>query len=133
MPRILLAEDGLTAMNLAGPLFDDPDLELDVVTSGRSALDRLTETPKAYGLVILGYDLPEISGPECIAFIRKMFRRLPILVLSDTTGAERVNELARLGVHQTDILEKPTDPKTFAAWVQKALSEANRQNPDLAE
>ena len=123
MPRILFAEDGLTAMELAGSLFDDPGLELDVVTDGRSALDRLAEAPKAYDLVILGYDLPEVAGPDCIAFLRKMFRRLPILVLSETLQEARLKELADLGVRPSEILEKPADRERFAAWVREALSD----------
>ena len=126
MSRILFAEDGPTAMDLAGGLFDDPDLELDVVTDGRSALDRLTGAPSAYDLVILGYDLPEIGGPGCIAFLRKMFRRLPILVLSETLQEAHLKELADLGVRRSEILEKPTDRERFAAWVREALSDRTR-------
>ena len=123
MSRILLAEDGPTAIDLAGALFDIPGLELDVVTNGRSALDRLTRAPRAYALVVLSHTLPQISGPECIAFIRRMFPRLPILVLSDTTDANRLDELARLGIRRGYVLQKPTDRKTFAAWVRNALKE----------
>ena len=114
-------------MSLAGALFDDPDLKLDVVTNGRSALDHLTRAPKAYDLVILGHGLSEIIALECIAFIQKLFRRLPILILTHTTEAERLSELAALGIRRAHILKKPTDPKTFAAWVQNALSEETRK------
>lgn len=124
MPKILFAEDGVTVMNLSGALFDNPDLNLDVVTDGRSALNRIAGAPKAYDLVILGYDLPEISGPECATFLRSMFRRLPILVLSETVDEARLNELEKSGVRRDYILQKPTDPETFAAWVNRALAEA---------
>ena len=121
MRRLLLAEDGPTAMDLAGGLFDDPAIALDVVTDGRSALDRVNAAVGAYDLVVLNYDLPEISGPECIAFLRGMYRRLPILVLSDTDDAERLSDLARLGIRRSHILRKPTRPEAFAAWVRNAL------------
>ena len=127
MPKILLAEDGLTAMNLAGGLFDDSTVELDVVTDGRSALERVNGIAGAYDLVILGYDLREISGPECIAFLRGMYRRLPVLVLSDIADEGRLDELTRLGIRRGRVLGKPTDPETFAAWVRKALSEEGRR------
>ena len=80
MPKVLLAEDGPITMSLGASLFDDPSIELDVVTDGRSALDRLAEAPKDYDLIVLGLDLPEISGTECIAFIQKMLPRMTILV-----------------------------------------------------
>lgn len=123
MVRILFAEDGLTAMNLAGGLFDNPDIALDVVTDGRSALDRVNAEPNAYGLVVLGYNLPEISGPECAAFLKKMYRRLPVLMLTDAGDDDRIGELLRIGIRKPHILQKPTDRNTFAAWVQQALAD----------
>ncbi len=117
MPRILLAEDGPTAMTLAGGLFDHRDVELDVVTDGRSALERLAENPKGYALVILAYELPEISGVDCIRFIRRMFARLPVLVLLDTPDQERVSELADLDISRGQILVKPATPESLAVRV----------------
>lgn len=122
MPRILLAEDGPTAMTLAGGLFDHRDVELDVVTDGRSALETLAANPKGYALVILAYELPEISGVDCIRFIRKMFARLPVLVLLDTPDQARVNELAELGISRGHILEKPATPESLAVRVGNLIS-----------
>ena len=121
MPRILLAEDGPTAMTLAGGLFDHQNVELDVVTDGRSALETLAASPKAYALVILAYDLPEISGPDCIRFIRKMLARLPILVLIENPVPERLQELADLGISRGHIMEKPATPISLAVRVGKLL------------
>ncbi len=122
LPRILLAEDGPTAMTLAVGLFDHRNVELDVVTDGRSALETLAENPRAYALVILAYDLPEISGLDCIRFIRKMLARLPMLVLIETPGPDRLEELAGLGISHGHILEKPATPESLAARVGKMLN-----------
>lgn len=121
MPRILLAEDGPTAMTLAGGLFDHRNVELDVVTDGRSALETLAANPRAYALVILAYDLPEISGPDCIRFIRKMLARLPLLVLIESPCPERLQELADLGISRGHVMEKPTTPVSLAVRVGKLL------------
>ncbi len=109
-------------MALAGGLFDHRTVELDVVTDGRSALETLAENPRAYALAILAYDLPEISGPDCIRFIRKMLARLPLLVLIETPGPECLEELAGLGISCGHILEKPTTPEFLAARVGKLLN-----------
>ena len=121
MPRILLAEDGPTAMTLAGGLFDHRNVELDVVTDGRSALETLAANPRAYALVILAYDLPEISGPDCIRFIRKMLARLPLLVLIENPALEHLDELAAQGITGGQILEKPATPESLADRVGKML------------
>ena len=123
MPRILLAEDGPTAMGLVGALFENPDLDLDVVTDGRSVLERVSAAPSAYSLVVLSYDLPEISGPECAAFLRRMLPQLPIFMLLETIDEARLSELAQLGIGRARILKSPADPETFAAWINSALAE----------
>lgn len=129
LPRILLAEDAVSAMNLARVLFDDPDLQIDVVTDGRRALERLNQAPKAFDLVILGYDVPGVSAPKCVAFIKQMFRRLPILVLTESLEENQLSELTELGIQQDRVLEKPIEPEAFAARVKGVLSEGNRFRP----
>ena len=123
MPKILFAEDGPTVMDLSAALFDDPNTDLDVVTDGRSALDRLNANPKAYDLVILGLDLPEIDGLGCVAYIKKMFRRIPVLVLSNGEQEDAITELAGLGIRKQHIIEKPIDRQIFAIRVREALSQ----------
>lgn len=124
MPRILFAESGPTVMQLSGALFDDASITLDVVTDGRSALDRLNADPSGYDLVILGDDLPEVSGAECAAFIQKMYRRLTILMLAESLDDDRVHQLTQAGVRKKNLMQKPADPQAFASWVQQALSDA---------
>ena len=131
MLRILFAEDAPTAMDLAGGLLDDSDLELDVATDGRGVLERLNAAPSAYALVILAYDLPEISGLECITYIRQMFRALPILVLSETLDAERLDGLAALGVRKKYVFSKPLSRQAFADRVRQTLAEIPPKRPPI--
>ena len=131
MPRMLLAEDGVTAMDLAGSLFDLPDLGVDVVTDGRSALDRVNAEPSAYDLVVLGHDLPEISGPECARFLRTMHRRVKVLLLVDDRREDLLKELGEIGIRPNYVQAKPIAPDAFVAWVQQALEDAPpRFNPN---
>lgn len=108
-------------MTLAGGLFDHRNVELDVVTDGRSALETLAANPRAYALVILAYDLPEISGPDCIRFIKKMLARLPLLVLIENPAPEHLEELAGQGISGRQILEKPATPESLADRVGEML------------
>jgi DNA-binding response OmpR family regulator len=124
MPRILFAEDGPTVMQLSGELLGDDALIIDVATNGRQTLDLINAESSAYQLVILGEILPDVSGQECVAFLRKMYRRLPILMLVDPLTDDRRLELGKIGLRPKHLLEKPTTPTAFAEWVQEALAEA---------
>ena len=127
LPRILFADDSLTIMKLSGALLDDPDLILETATDGRSVLNRVSDLAGKFDLVILGYAIPETSATECVRFLRQMFRRLPVLILTDTTDQAKWDELAELGVGRDRILSPNTDPETFAAWVREALSRSAAQ------
>jgi len=124
MPRILFAADGPTVMQLSGDLLDDEELTIDVATNGRQALDLVNAEPSAYQLVILGENLPDVSGPECASFLRQMYRRLTLLMLVDTLTDDRRREFTKVGFRPKHLLETPTNPTTFAQWVQQTLSEA---------
>ncbi|MFT5368360.1 MAG: CheY-like chemotaxis protein [Candidatus Latescibacterota bacterium] len=124
MPRILFAEDGPTVMQLSIELLGDDNLTIDVATNGRQALDLINAESSAYQLVILGETLSDVSGPECVAFLRQMYRRLPTLMLVDPLTDDRRLEFGKVGLRPKHLLEKPTDPTTFAQWVQQALAEA---------
>ena len=74
MPKVLMGEDAAVAMRLAGALFEEADLEVDAVTDGRALLEKVNARRSEYDLVVLGHDLPEIDGPSCVAFLKKMLR-----------------------------------------------------------
>jgi len=124
MPRILFAEHGPTVMQLSGELLGDDSLTIDVATNGRQALDLVNAEPSGYQLVILGENLPDVSGIECATFLRQMYRRLPILMLVESLTNDRRRELGQVGLRPKHLLEKPTTPIAFAQWVQQALQEA---------
>ena len=124
MPRILFAEDGPTVMQLSGELLGDENLIIDVATNGRQALDLVNAEPSAYQLVILGETLPDVSGIECATFLRQMYRRLSILMLTDPLTNDRRSQFGQAGLRPKHLLEKPTDPNTFAQWVKQALTDA---------
>lgn len=129
MPHILLAENGPTAIDLAGGLLEAANLTFDVVTDGRSLLDRINAETNRYDAIVLAYELPEISGSECITFLKQMYRRLPILVLVENLTQDHTRKLGQIGIRPKHIHTKPTDRTTFATWVQLALSEAPPRRP----
>ncbi len=125
--KILFAEDGPDLMRLSGSLMGDLHLEVDAVTDGRSFIQHLSDAPNYYDLVVLGFDLPEISGRECIMFVRRMFNRLPILVVTDSMQKEILEELGEFGVRKKHIFEKTSSAEEFGVWVRQALSELPAQ------
>ena len=124
MIQLILAEESAAAMKFGGILLDNPELDVQVVSDGRSLLDRLNEAPNFFHAVVMNYDLPEISGPDCLRFIKQLHQRMCVLVLSDSVEPERLEELAGLGVRKKHILDRSSNPKAFRAWIDFSLGEA---------
>ena len=125
MIQVILAENVVAAMKLGGGLLDNPDLNVQVVSDGRSLLDRLNDAPNFFHAVVMNYNLSEISGPECLRFLKKFHERLCVLVISDSVEPERLEELAELGVRKKHVLDQNSDLKTFQTWVEFSLGEAS--------
>ena len=121
MPKVLMGEDAAVAMRLAGALFEEADLEVDAVTDGRALLEKVNARRSEYDLVVLGHDLPEIDGPSCVAFLKKMFQRLPVMVLVEDKSEEVVRNLADLGIRDLQILPRSTESGEFVIRVQAEL------------
>ncbi len=124
MIQLILAENSVAAMKLGGILLDNPELNVQVVSDGRSLLDRLNEAPNFFHAIVMSYDLPEISGPDCLRFIKQLHQRVCVLVLSDSVDPERLEELAGLGVRNKHILDRSADSKACRAWIDFSLGEA---------
>jgi CheY-like chemotaxis protein len=124
MIQVILAEDSVAAMKLGGVLLDNESLNVQVVTDGRSLLDRLNEAPNFFHAVVMNYNLPEISGPECLRFIKQFHERICVLILSDLDDSEQLEELGRLGVRKKHVLARDADASAFAAWVEFSFGEA---------
>jgi CheY-like chemotaxis protein len=124
MVQVILAVESVSAMKLGGVLLDNEDLNVQVVTDGRSLLDCLNGAPNFYHAVVMDYNLPEISGSECLTFFKQLHDRVCVLVLSDSLEPDRLEELARLGIPKKHVLAGDPDSKSFAAWVAFSLGEA---------
>ena len=127
MAQILLAVDGVISMRLAPALFEDADLDVDAVTDGRAALERLTQAPNFYDLIVMDYDLSEINCVECLRFVGQMLNRLPTIVLSEDLGDARLEELAGLGVASRFVVSRTVSPDAFVEHVKNALPTTRRE------
>ena len=86
--RILIVEDETDISRLLQLQVGSMGYESDSVSSGEWALDSLNE--KVYGLIILDWMLPGLSGIEMTKQIRKKssFRDIPILMLTAKSDPE---------------------------------------------
>ena len=118
--RLLCAddeEDIRTILELALGL--DPELVVEVVSSGQEALDRLGHGE--YDAVVLDGMMPGLDGYETCRRLKADPRtaHLPVVFLTAKTQRDEIARALALGARAC--LTKPFDPLTLASELRNAL------------
>jgi len=80
------------------------DADITVAENGRDALDKITEG-SVFDLIIIDIMLPKINGLDVLKTIRKVYDKVPILMLSALNDKEIIKKSYDEGA--TDYAAKP--------------------------
>jgi DNA-binding response OmpR family regulator len=131
--HLLLVEDDPRLQRVLRRLLEDDRHVVEVASDGRTALE-LADATDGIEAVILDVGLPDVSGLDVAARIRKNGRELAILML---TARDTVNDrVAGLDAGADDYLVKPFAYEELAARLRalarRAEPGARRPDPVLA-
>jgi CheY-like chemotaxis protein len=115
---ILLADDEPMLGDLLAELLETNGFSVIKVSSGKEVLKILTEEIKV-DLAIIDYNMPEISGLETIAEIRKLNFNIPIILSSGSMFLEDNSELDKYNI--SDQLQKPYEFEAMLATIKKFI------------
>ncbi len=103
--RILIVEDNRMHAELLNIIIRSSfDADITVAENGRDALDKITEG-RIFDLIIIDIMLPKINGLDVLKTIRKVYDRVPILMLSALNDKEIIAKSYAEGA--TDYAAKP--------------------------
>lgn len=114
LSRILLVEDDEPLARGIVALLRDGGAAVDHVATGAAALEVLPLEP--YSLVILDIGLPDQSGFDVLATLRRRGQKTPVLIL---TARDALQDRVRgLDIGADDYLLKPFEPAELEARVR---------------
>ena len=120
MAEVLVVDDSKVMRDMiAACLRPDAHLVITQAASGLEAIERLSL--KAYDLLVLDLNMPDIGGLEVVEFVRGQDKlaKLPILIV--TTRAEDDSRAKILAAGASRYLTKPFAPAAILAEVQALL------------
>ena len=122
--RILVVEDDPDIAELVARYLDKAGFISERVSSGREALQSITERPP--DLVVLDLMLPQVDGLEVCRLVRshESTDAIPIIML--TARAEESERIVGLELGADDYLAKPFSPNELVARVRALLRRAQR-------
>jgi DNA-binding response OmpR family regulator len=118
--KILAVDDEPKILEVVASLFESKGYKVLTAENGRQALEVFGK--HNISLVLLDLMLPDISGEEVCAIIRKK-SRVPILML--TAKSEEASHLNGLGIGADDYITKPFSLKVLAAHAEAVLRRAS--------
>ncbi|WP_321505489.1 response regulator [Breoghania sp.] len=100
----------------------DPELEVNVCSSGLEALEKVeTLMPE---IILLDVMMPGMDGPETLGRLRASdaVRHIPVVFITARTQAYEIERFLSLGA--VGVIAKPFDPLTLARQVRDHLEAA---------
>jgi CheY-like chemotaxis protein len=118
--RILLVEDNLVSRTVVHHLLTPRGYRVDCAETGREAIEQAGQNE--YSLILMDLQLPDMTGFEVVAEIRKIgeYTETPILAFTANT-ADEYRTLCRQNGMQ-GFLPKPVQATELFAVVAKVLS-----------
>lgn len=106
-PKILLIEDEIDLGNVVRQYLEISEFEVDWVTNGRVAYERLTGGKTSYHIALIDVSMPEMDGFQLADKIVQLGLKLPFLFL--TARNEKPDRLRGLRLGADDYISKPFD------------------------
>ena len=124
--QVLIADDSSTSRLFSRLVLEQEGFACDEATDGRNALEA-TRT-KAYDLVLLDINMPELSGPEVLRQLREEppGPNLKVIILSGGVSPDEMSELLAAGAD--DYLPKPPSIPQLLARVKSVLAHKDAQD-----
>jgi len=118
--RVLVVEDRQADVRLTQRALKRAgyDLDIDVTSNGKEALDYLNNGKPKPDLVLLDWMMPLVNGEEVLTEMRAdpKLRKLPVIVL--TTSASEGDVAAAYDKGCNAYLTKPVDPGDFQKTIE---------------
>ncbi len=123
--RLLLAEDNLINQKVAMAILTTAGYSVDTVLNGADAVRAVVARP--YDAILMDCQMPELSGYEATAAIRKQEgarSRTPIIAM--TAGARREDQERCLAGGMDSYLSKPVSKDVLLALVERSVRTERR-------
>lgn len=123
-PTIHIIDDNLAVRQSLRLLLLAEGFAVCTYASARKFLD--ITLPSDDDCIVTDLDMPEISGLDLLAALRKRCIYIAVIVLSGRLDSRAAAEATKLGAF--DIFEKPVEPDTLLAAIRGALGRFRRHS-----
>jgi DNA-binding NtrC family response regulator len=114
--KVLLVDDEEDFTRLLAERLEARGLQVEVATSGSSALERVQG--ESYDVIVLDLAMPGMDGIETLKRLHEQNPDLQIILLTGPATLQKGVEAMKLGARE--VLEKPADMETLLTKISEA-------------
>jgi two-component system chemotaxis response regulator CheY len=113
MPSALVVDDARVIRILLAHRLNELGYEVIEAGNGQEALEKLSQAPSVQ-LALIDWNMPVMSGIECLKAIRSDFRfqALPVVMVTNETEMDHIVTALEAGA--TDYIMKPFTPEVIS-------------------
>jgi CheY-like chemotaxis protein len=124
--HVLLLDDEPALTTALARLLIRLNYQVSISNSAREAINRFTQAPVRYDLVITDLTMPEMSGLEVSRQLRQLRPDLPVILTSGFSADVNHETLTAAGI--CEVLPKPISWNDLAAILHRVLSRTTTAN-----
>ena len=119
--RLLLVEDNAFNRQVAAELLSNEGADVTLACGGLEGVERVSENPGGFDLVLMDMQMPDIDGMEATRRIRALYdtATLPILAMTANVSSDDVNVCLAAGMN--DHIGKPIEINQMVRTIQSWL------------
>ncbi len=125
--RIMVLDDEPSITQVARQALEQAGYTPEEFNSSPEAWTQLTTSPERYELLLIDYQMPDLTGVELAARVRHATSSLPIIIMTARSGDLDLTKLQELG--GVSVLQKPFDLSELVARVNAALQTRSPGDP----
>jgi two-component system, chemotaxis family, chemotaxis protein CheY len=122
MLKILSIDDSKAVHAFMEICLPDTTYQLTHAMSAMEGIDLLKSGQHQFSVVLLDWEMPQMSGPEALVAIRQLGFTMPIIMVTTKNDPEGIQDTLDKGA--TEYIMKPFTPDILVEKIQSVLSGA---------
>jgi len=123
---ILVIDDSKSIRSLVRFILQAEGYDIVEAEDGRKAISLLQDVAPSLCMIMVDFDMPEMTGPEFIEDVRRQSKYDDIPIVMLTSRKDEDDEVLGLDSGADDYIIKPVEPMKLQARVRRIMSMYNR-------
>ena len=117
--KIIIVEDDLPSIKYYETLLKNSGADISIFHNGKEFIDYINQEKEKIDIVFLDFLIPLINGIECLRIFRKIWKNVPVLMLTAYSSEQSKTEAYLAGCNEYVL--KPIYPEKIFFLIEKYL------------